>query len=388
MSDTREHNVLRALPFFILFILLLFMSVMGYDGYRRSHVKPKPEPIPVNNHVGNIGTVWLACNAGMAVTDLKDCPEYKVTTEEVILSGGRKITILRDHGTCITFIRPDLPLWETCEEADAFIAWDKKHPEVQQPRKHKRKATDYPFKFGGDFITFETDGRCDREFTYDEKTGHCVVAMLTILTRIPLTCDPLSPLDERQQQRLTCWYLADKPVAEKKADCPVAPVGDGDFYIDSDGCLRVAFTPMPGTCGADEECVWSMAHVTPDKPIAEKPRAPCPGGCDDGWDVEENAYACVKDGLTQPPSQKSCAELGLKPAKWPTIASVQIVLTQKQKDAYPSNAWMKPCGPDNQADGCYMPDPPTPAEPKPDCKMPADIDVCPIQMLDPKERHD
>lgn len=78
----------------------------------------------------------------------------------------------------------------------------------------------------------------------------------------------------------------------------------------------------------------------------------------DGWDAAEHAYVCVKDGKQLPPSKKSCAKLGAKPTIWPTIASVQIQLTERQRNAYESNKWMKPCGQNNHDDGCYVPDDP------------------------------
>lgn len=67
-----------------------------------------------------------------------------------------------------------------------------------------------------------------------------------------------------------------------------------------------------------------------------------------------------------------------KPTIWPTIASAQIQLTEKQRNAFESNKWMKPCGADNHDDSCYVPDDPcdglactAPVEmlPKPDTKQ-------------------
>lgn len=64
---------------------------------------------------------------------------------------------------------------------------------------------------------------------------------------------------------------------------------------------------------------------------------------------------------------KSCAELPeaakvtclmnvVAPAeKWPTIVSTQLVLTQRQKEAFPQNAHIKLCGPDNHEGACYDP---------------------------------
>jgi hypothetical protein len=61
-------------------------------------------------------------------------------------------------------------------------------------------------------------------------------------------------------------------------------------------------------------------------------------------------YSCVKDHKWTD-SDIPCEDAGLKPV----TATVQIQLTREQKEAYPSNSWMKLCGPDNRDAGCEIP---------------------------------
>lgn len=51
---SKEHKILRALPLWLGFLMLLAMSLVGYDGYKRTHAKPS-EPVvtpctPENKH--------------------------------------------------------------------------------------------------------------------------------------------------------------------------------------------------------------------------------------------------------------------------------------------------------------------------------------------------
>lgn len=93
-----EHRILRAIPLLLLAIITLGMSLVGYDSYKRSHMKPKPSAMtpaaqaaPTTAHeghpckrldggwwvCGDPNAVWFNCNAGMAVTNIGDCPQHK-----------------------------------------------------------------------------------------------------------------------------------------------------------------------------------------------------------------------------------------------------------------------------------------------------------------------
>lgn len=112
----REHRILRAIPFILLAVITLGMSLVGYDGYRRAHVKPKPSPmIPANPRpattalaqdghpcrrldsgwwaCGDPNTVWFQCNAGMAVTHPQDCPEHHPEMRIRIVDEQIRVTI-------------------------------------------------------------------------------------------------------------------------------------------------------------------------------------------------------------------------------------------------------------------------------------------------------
>lgn len=41
------------------------------------------------------------------------------------------------------------------------------------------------------------------------------------------------------------------------------------------------------------------------------------------------------------------------PTVWPGIASMQLVFSEAQQKAFPENAHIKPCGPDNHEGACY-----------------------------------
>lgn len=143
---------------------------------------------------------------------------------------------------------------------------------------------------------------------------------------------------------------------------------------------------------------------------ADHPDECKPGECLDGWAPEVQGYLCVKDGkevkLNEP-----CGERQLKPAEFPKIASVHLVLdaVQARNQDHPvpqctpesTTACFDPTIPhitnrlysekknceewegaacsqlDARDSGLWIPI----GKPVLECKMPADIDVCPVVMM-------
>lgn len=83
------HLIFTVLPFLILFFVLGAMALLFLKSEQKTPQKRtaaqqlwyegKPcDGQDCSQQVGNIATTWLRCNAGMEVTDLRNCPEYKV----------------------------------------------------------------------------------------------------------------------------------------------------------------------------------------------------------------------------------------------------------------------------------------------------------------------
>lgn len=86
---------------------------------------------------------------------------------------------------------------------------------------------------------------------------------------------------------------------------------------------------------------------------------PCPpAGCDDGWDWSNHLYDCVKNGKFMTSAGKSCKEVGLGVAKWPTVGVAHIVLdpAQAKEQDHP----VPVCTPesDKSTASCYDPNMP------------------------------
>lgn len=95
--------------------------------------------------------------------------------------------------------------------------------------------------------------------------------------------------------------------------------------------------PSPALHRFIYETSQGMVNILHDNPeIADyfvygSHQRPCPaGGCDDGWVWEDKGYACVRGDQLQPPSKKSCKELGLVVGKWPTSATMSFRLDPVQ----------------------------------------------------------
>lgn len=105
--------------------------------------------------------------------------------------------------------------------------------------------------------------------------------------------------------------------------------------------------------------------------IAQSPAKQVKPNTDNRWMVCQcNGNACKPNiDSFMGGTEKQCRKAR---GQWVNnIESVYITMTQKQRDAFAENAWMKPCtsdGPENHADGCYIPDPAaqdkTPVPPK------------------------
>lgn len=319
---TPEHNILRALPFFLLFLLLALMGWAGYRGYKSAHPRPKPttqlwyegrpckgadcrEAITASTATGTafLGTTgatdppfMLQCNDGGYVTDLRECREYH---QKLIYA-------------------------------------------INRPRKHKR--TTEPMS------TPDTDGY--------------FVAGAINSSRLPPPTYVFSDCDRGVSGTSGPGY------SNMVADC-------------NGGKVQLNWKETPAGTSILPGLKWSTTTQIERTPAI---------------DFEKDSHLCMYggsvDGVIRPCSAKELEydQLALDHSDdfYDNVFVPGGECTDRERYRELQCQMGGKCLLRNLDSKNWCPvvewhlDPPA----KPDCKMPADIDVCPAQRLDPKKSHD
>jgi hypothetical protein len=307
---TPEHNLLRALPFFLVALLLALMGWAGYRGYKSA--KPRPKPAAAEPFV---------------------VPYTKLAAEPPNCSPV--------EGGGYLCLDPSVKAWNTTNDDWCYPTPNPgecgKVPyrtsnafRVTRPRKHKRKdglptfAVTSPWRDRWVFInTIPAKISCDK-LSSDHAWG-CESRPLT-----PAEIDQYKPMTPKLSLGNDGNWLLQPHTAPKLAPtvgrCP-------------DGTLT------SGPCEAEKAAEYDQLVLDHDQDFYDSLFVPS-GECTDRERYRE--LQCASDGKCNTRNEK---------ANWHCLYE----------------AW-----------GTTDPKP----APAPSCVMPADIDVCPIQMLDPKASHD
>lgn len=369
------HLIFRVLPFLILFFTLGAMLLLCLK-----HEQPTPKQLAGKvtfkdntwesgrgdgrvSHLGN-ATVWFQCNAGMEVTDLRNCPEYKV--------GPLRDYAVFGYGKPKHKRRTALFTSGTVPDATDAIHWTYAEPvslEMLLRRDNGNSVRFIQYDRDGKVYGITTEGfKCEGSFGPPPGPDSFPPASFNIAC----TEQPSANSDEGAWTIIGPRQAIDSNGRMLQDDRGLA--GDGGGLVDSKSAnhkfVITTTTPLTAT-----------ATVCSDGTIVGI-RDSCPPAA---------SYICREAGECFPKCDEPLTSL-ITRACYQTGFRGQnvLILPANYAPGFTCPDEFESCG---VVDNLTIQIPHEQKQPvlhrrEPDCKMPSDVDICPVLTLDPKSRHD
>lgn len=429
-EDQRRAKRWQAiLPCIIAAVILIILAVGFHAAYVRSHAKPKPTathafdvqsgweqghsdegqtPIGINgepcsaasDECGNPGTVWISCNAGLQVTDMHDCPEYKARQELIDMG------CVPDK-VCYGWLpKPKAKHKKAAKMGLFYRGWSKGYwPTIADynPHAHITMGELMRNEALGQPCIFAINGDCwitlDPEMTHVSRgdgtevwtPGYSIAESMRVAN-----ADGSKVEFDRPEKDVEFYTLASNGY-----ECPAefASVGDGSTGVTVTG-ITIRCTPKP-------KPVLHVHVNTQDSPdfghdsgvITAGPLAGLVVGTTTGTSViTDPQFICTTSGACFPKCDNPLTPAIPSACYQTTFGGTnELILPADYVSGFVcpdefARCWVRGMSIevmhghrvriDASGDRTVIPD-----DPKP-CQMPTDVDVCPVMQLDPKKSHD